>query len=286
LSQDDYYYEIQLTNKQLVFYFMAGATGLILSFLAGVMVGRGVEAPVAEAQGPRSVREEKIVAEEVAKAAAPAPTPDQLTYAKRLESDKPDDALDSGKPAAEAKPPASREPGKDAAKPPAKKPAGDKDAGRPKPAHGDKTAADKPDKPAVDKPAADKPPAEKPPQVASDETHPPATAAPHTAAPKPAPETRPAAAETKPVAAAGAPHLASGTFTIQVGAFRDRGSAESVAGRLKGKGFAAYVAQPDADGGLFNVRVGSYVAKADAERVKVKLKDEEKFNPFIVPIKN
>ena len=37
LAQDDYYYEIQLTNKQLVFYFMAGATGLILSFLAGVM---------------------------------------------------------------------------------------------------------------------------------------------------------------------------------------------------------------------------------------------------------
>jgi hypothetical protein len=40
LAQDDYYYEIQLTNKQLVFYFMAGATGLILSFLAGIMVGR------------------------------------------------------------------------------------------------------------------------------------------------------------------------------------------------------------------------------------------------------
>ena len=43
VAQDDYYYEIQLTNKQLVFYFMAGATGLILSFLAGVMVGRSVE---------------------------------------------------------------------------------------------------------------------------------------------------------------------------------------------------------------------------------------------------
>ncbi len=42
MAQDDYYYEIQLTNKQLVFYFMAGATGLILSFLAGVMVGRVV----------------------------------------------------------------------------------------------------------------------------------------------------------------------------------------------------------------------------------------------------
>ena len=32
MAQDDYYYEIQLTNKQLVFYFMAGAAGLVLSF--------------------------------------------------------------------------------------------------------------------------------------------------------------------------------------------------------------------------------------------------------------
>jgi len=51
LAQDDYYYEIQLTNKQLVFYFLAGATGLILSFLAGVMVGKGVDpAPPVEAR--------------------------------------------------------------------------------------------------------------------------------------------------------------------------------------------------------------------------------------------
>ena len=31
MAQDDYYYEIQLTNKQLVFYFMAGAAGLTLA---------------------------------------------------------------------------------------------------------------------------------------------------------------------------------------------------------------------------------------------------------------
>ena len=59
MAQDDYYYEIQLTNKQLVFYFMAGATGLILSFLAGVMVGRGVDAAQGEVQA-RNVAEEKV----------------------------------------------------------------------------------------------------------------------------------------------------------------------------------------------------------------------------------
>ncbi len=95
MAQDDYYYEIQLTNKQLVFYFMAGATGLILSFLAGVMVGRGVDAAAgAEVQAAKPIREERIVAEE---AKPPAPAPEELTYAKQLETDKPDESLDRGK---------------------------------------------------------------------------------------------------------------------------------------------------------------------------------------------
>ena len=64
MAQDDYYYEIQLTNKQLVFYFMAGASGLILSFLAGVMVGRGVEGSALGAVETRPVSEERVVAEQ------------------------------------------------------------------------------------------------------------------------------------------------------------------------------------------------------------------------------
>ena len=60
MPQDDYYYEIQLTNKQLVFYFMAGATGLILSFLAGVMVGRGVDSVSGEVQAARTLQEDRI----------------------------------------------------------------------------------------------------------------------------------------------------------------------------------------------------------------------------------
>jgi cell division protein FtsN len=68
-----------------------------------------------------------------------------------------------------------------------------------------------------------------------------------------------------------------------VGAFKDKATADSVVGRLKGKGFSAYVVSPEgADGGLYNVRVGHYSARADAERVQLKLRDEEKFKPFIV----
>src|SRR5260221_5685819 len=93
MAQDDYYYEIQLTNKQLVFYFMAGATGLILSFLAGVMVGRGVDTAQGDVQA-RTVAEEKVISEESAVKATPSP---DLTYAQRLESDKVDAGLERPK---------------------------------------------------------------------------------------------------------------------------------------------------------------------------------------------
>src|SRR5260221_13921671 len=86
MAQDDYYYEIQLTNKQLVFYFMAGATGLILSFLAGVMVGRGVDTAQGEVQA-RNVAEDKVISEESAIKATPSP---DLTYPQRPQSDKAD----------------------------------------------------------------------------------------------------------------------------------------------------------------------------------------------------
>jgi cell division protein FtsN len=75
--------------------------------------------------------------------------------------------------------------------------------------------------------------------------------------------------------------VAAGNFTIQVGAYRDRKSAETVMSRLKGKGFAAYVTTPQGEG-LFNVRVGNFPARADAERVQGRLRDDEKFKPFIV----
>ncbi len=95
LAQDDYYYEIQLSNKQLVFYFMAGAAGLILSFLAGVMVGRGIENGPGEQT--RQVAEEKVVGEQT-----PAPKPTEYSYPQRLESDRPAEGLE--KPAGTATP--------------------------------------------------------------------------------------------------------------------------------------------------------------------------------------
>ena len=97
MAQDDYYYEIQLTNKQLVFYFMAGAAGLVLSFLAGVMVGRGVDnggaaAATADAHGRRGAGRRRAVAR------PRPPEPTDYSYPQRLESERPAEGLDRPRP--------------------------------------------------------------------------------------------------------------------------------------------------------------------------------------------
>jgi cell division septation protein DedD len=236
MAQDDYYYEIQLTNKQLVFYFMAGATGLILSFLAGVMVGRGVDTAQGEVQA-RNVAEEKVVAEESVKA---TPSPADLTYAQRLESEKADAGLER-----------PRGSGAEPAAAPSSKPA----VGTAKP-----TTA--PARPPASPPAT---------QVA-------------TASPPPASVHAPGKAVPERTAkAAPPPPIAEPSFTIQVGAFKEKPKADSLITRLKGKGFAAYIVSPEgSDPGLFIVRVGHYAARADAEHAEAKLRDQEKFDPRIL----
>jgi len=112
------------------------------------------------------------------------------------------------------------------------------------------------------------------------------------AKPAPTTETTAAPAAAKPAAkvpttptttAAAAPKAGLSSFTIQVGAFKDKTTADSVVSRLKSKGFAAYLVAPESEGaGLFNVRVWSYSARGDAERVQAKLREQEKFKPFIV----
>ena len=231
MAQDDYYYEIQLTNKQLVFYFMAGAAGLILSFLAGVMVGRGVDGAAAM-EAARPVSEERIVAEEAP--TPPPPTPAEMTYPQRLEAERTEDALERPRPVASSPSPAPR--------------------ATPSP----KSVASSPK------------------SVASPT---PAPARPSPAAPRATPS---------PVAAGspGAPPRAlapsSPGFVVQVGAFRDRASADTIVGRLKGQGFSAYTVPPAERGaGLFTVRVGPYRDRVDAEQARDRLRGE-KFDPYVI----
>jgi len=227
VAQDDYYYEIQLTNKQLVFYFMAGASGLVLSFLAGVMVGRGVEGSAMGAGETRSVSEERVVAEQ---SPAPAqPTPGNFSYPARLESDKPEEGLERSRAASPAPTPAAR--------------------------------------------AAT--PAALPPVPTPRPSTPPVAAA--------APTPTPAAATTRSPGTLPKfqPQTAAG-FAIQVGAFKDRASADSVVRSLKTRGFPAYAVAPAGrGGGLYTVRVGIYRDRADAESVQARLNDD-KFKPYIL----
>jgi DedD protein len=112
---DDGFHEIQLSGKQLVFLFMMTTAVSVVIFLCGVLVGRGVRnerageptdaaltrpasapvagtqapPPAAQAQPPTPVTEQ--AAGKPAAAAAEPPSPpadDELTYRKRLESEK------------------------------------------------------------------------------------------------------------------------------------------------------------------------------------------------------
>ena len=225
MAQDDYYYEIQLTNKQLVFYFMASAAGLILSFLAGVMVGRGVDTAANAHANDRTepVAEGRIVSEQP----AVAPTPSEYSYPQRLEAERPVAALERPRPGAVASSP-----------PPAPKP----------------TATPKPT-PAA--PKATPRPTAKPPT------------------PKPTPiRARPSLPKALPSTSSG--------HAVQVGAFKDRATADSVMGGLKTKGFPAYVNVPaPQSGGLFTVRVGPYRDRGDADVVAARLR-VDKFKPYVI----
>jgi cell division protein FtsN len=236
LAQDDYYYEIQLTNKQLVFYFMAGAAGLILSFLAGVMVGRGVEGGTANASETRQVAEERVVAEPSPAVAATTPAPADYSYPHRLESERPEEGLDRTRPGG-------------AAPPVATPPAAARHAATPAPAA--------------------------------------ATPKPPVATPTPALPTPPPPGASRAAAPAGSSlpkALASSAagFAIQVGAFKDRASADSIVRNLKTRGLPAYVVAPAGKGGgLFTVRVGVYRDRVDAEAVQERLRDD-KFKPYVI----
>jgi hypothetical protein len=97
---DEGFHEIQLSGKQLVFLFMLTAIVLVATFLMGVGVGRGVKADRAVEGGdviasstlpPAAATPSQPAAAggpPAAEPPAPAPEPDdELSYAKRLQSD-------------------------------------------------------------------------------------------------------------------------------------------------------------------------------------------------------
>jgi DedD protein len=136
------------------------------------------------------------------------------------------------------------------------------------------------------------PPVELAPEVAAEPREEPEEAAPEKPpAPKPAEkpaEKKPVIAPAKPAPAAVAPaKVASATpagrFSVQVGAFADRASADKLVSRLKGKGYSSYV-KADSEGSAkrYRVRVGPVPARARAEELAAKLAKGEKLPTWIL----
>jgi cell division septation protein DedD len=222
LAQDDYYYEIQLTNKQLVFYFMAGAAGLILSFLAGVMVGRGVDTAANASELARPIAEGRVVQEQPATAREPS----DYSYPQRLESDRPAAALERPQPGARTTPPPAR-----AAATPTPKPATPK--------------------PATPKAASPRPATPKPTPIRATPTLPkalPPASAGHAVQVGAFKDEAGANSVMNRLKAKGFPAYVNapapqsgGLYTVRVGPYRDRADADVVAARLRADKFKPYI---------------------------------------------
>jgi cell division septation protein DedD len=247
VAEGETQYNIPVSSKQLIVYFVFLVIALSAAFLAGVMVGRNVDSspePTA-----RDIQDTGLPEEPPA-----SPTPDALTYGSTLQSDK----VEGLTPAAAPTPVAASSP----------KVAAPLPASVPKATPAMVAAARQ-----TPEPARAPSPAARAPEKAAPKGTPRTTPKP-TAAPKATPRATPAPKATK------APPAPINRLTIQVGAFKERAAAEAIVKRLKGKGYSAYLV-PVSEG-LFNVRVGSFTDREDAERVLTKLETQEKFKPFIV----
>lgn len=265
---DEGFREIQLNGKQLVFLFMAATVILVVSFLFGVLVGRGVHTPdtvvqtsdsdvvpdpVAQVPEPSSSS-----ASPAAAASAPAATEagqgaGDLTYAERLTRDAPAEE--------NLKKPSAGQPSSSA--------------------------------PAVQEPVAAAP-VPKPPPPASVKPTPAAEASAAVAPAKPAPT---AATPAKPAPVAGtasAPARAGSSpvasvdpsgpgFAVQVSIFETKQEADRLAQQLVAKGYPAFVLDPakDAAKRFYRVRVGKYRNRQDAEEIQARLQKNEQFKPWI-----
>lgn len=253
---DESFREIQLNGKQLVFLFMAATVVLVVSFLFGVLVGRGVgpAATVAEttsaeiAPDPGAAPPQPEPAPQASTPPAPppvateaAPPAEELSYAERLLRDE--------APKEHLKEPSSAKPA------PAK-------------------SAPPPPQTTV-----------QPPTPSPAQAQPPVAAAPAPSA-SPPPSTARAAtppAESPPVAPAAASDPSGPGYAVQVAAYKDRREADALAKQLIAKGYPAFVMDPikGAPTTMFRVRVGKYKSLKDAEAVSARLQRAEQFKPWI-----
>jgi len=247
--------EIQLNGKQLVFLFMAATVVAVVIFLCGVMVGRGVRAPISEQVEAASATPADPTLTGDAKPApggddsASAAPSEKPLYPNRFDNQAPppdtfDEAEDPTSPSVAAASKGARD--SRAPKTPAI-------AANPTPPA---TSAPSPSKPAVAAPS----PAVK--AVTSGATAP---------APGNPAGTR-VAAPTEPT---------GNGYVVQVAATKQRTEAETIAKRLVNKGYQAYVTTPASGPTMYRVRVGKFSDRKEADRIAGRLQREEQFKPWV-----
>ena len=242
-ATDDGFHEIQLSGKQLVALFIITTTVIVVVFLCGVKVGRGVraaqgeeaeQAPVSAAAAPTPLQPQPVAEAGPPAAEPPAPAaeaPEELSYPKRLQSSAP--SPETLKPADETKPGSA------------------------------------PRNPAV---AAARP-------VPTPQGAPAASARSASATPSvPAASVRQAGVDTA-VPTSGKP----GKWDVQVIATRDREVANSVVKKLAAKGYPAFLVTPTSGAAqpFYKVHVGRYDDRGEAEQVSTRIKKEEQFQSWI-----
>ena len=88
-------------------------------------------------------------------------------------------------------------------------------------------------------------------------------------------------AATAPKAVTPPPAVKAGGLMLQVGAFNDAATAQTLATKLKAKGYAAFVFTATSGPLPHKVRVGPLADKSEADKVSARLKKAEGFSPFI-----
>jgi len=91
----------------------------------------------------------------------------------------------------------------------------------------------------------------------------------------------PAAPKPKTPSAKAPQKSGAGVYTVQVGAFKEKGSAGKLVDRLKKAGYKAGYVRAEGPNGLYKVRVGSFASLADARDMAAKLESKEGLKPYV-----
>jgi DedD protein len=241
--QEPSYYEVALTNRQVLVAFVALLTCLLVAFLAGVWIGRGGAESAAAQAAPAAPA-----------GAAPAPL-EQLSFFNGSDA--------GAKPAAAAKPEPA--PARVEAPPPApeEKAAAPEapDASEAMRQNLEATMAANRETPAMKMAVGERTGATAP--------------AGETAAPAPAAAATPPAATAKPAAAVG-------KIFVQVYSSGNGERAREIVTNLRKAGFPVVISEtPKANGRNFRVRVGPYAERAAADDAAIRLRRDHRLDTWV-----